>query len=169
MLKKNISQKRVGVIYQKQKFNLYYKVYVEKKYCSKKREGGIYPPPTKMIRNRNLPTQKFTHIVGYYNVCLLNYINIKNQKGGGAIKTQRGLILINLPTQQLTHIVSYYIVCLLNYINIKKSGRGGGYKNKVGPNPYQSTYPTAYPYCKLLHCIPAKLYKHQKIRKGGGL
>ena len=34
---------------QKQKFNLYYKVYVEKNYCSKKREGGIYPLPTKMI------------------------------------------------------------------------------------------------------------------------
>ena len=74
----------------------------------------------------NLPTQQLTHIVSYYIVYLLNYINIKKSGRGGAIKTQRGLILINLLTQHLTHIISYYIVCLLNYINIKKSEKGGG-------------------------------------------
>ena len=54
------------------------------------RQTCIHPPPKNILRSTYLPTQQFTHIVGYYNICLLNYINIKKSGRGGGYKNTEG-------------------------------------------------------------------------------
>jgi hypothetical protein len=68
---------------QKQKFNLYYKVYVEKNYCSKKREGGIYPPTSICVLICGCWV-KF-YLPATFNMDLNVEKNISQKKGGGYI------------------------------------------------------------------------------------